>query len=123
MTSRSQSSYTDPVDRDTLLAHLRRTHFAPGDRDRALTDARKIADFLKREYAARVFGVGSLFDPDRPFRETSDIDLVVEAVPPTRFFEASAKAARMTDYELDLIPLEDANEHMKKIVREKGVEL
>lgn len=111
------------MDRRVLLAHLRRTHFAPGDRDRAIADARAIADFLKQEYGARVFGVGSLFEPERPFRVSSDIDLVVEALPPDRFFEASAKAASMTDFELDVIPLEDASEHIRRLVAEKGVEL
>lgn len=111
------------MDRNTLLTHLRRTHFAPGDRDRALADARAIAGFLKRVYGARVFGVGSLFEPDRRFRATSDIDLVVEALPPDRFFEASAKAARMTEFELDVTPLEDASEYMRTVVATKGVEL
>ena len=111
------------MDRGVLLAHLRRTHFAPGDRDRAIAETRAIADFLKREYGARVFGIGSLFESDRPFRVTSDIDLVVEALPPERFFEASAKAASMTDFELDIIPLEDAGDHIRRLVAEKGVEL
>lgn len=111
------------MDRSKLLAHLRKTHFAPGDRDRALAQARSIADFLKREYGARVIGVGSLFESDRQFRDTSDIDLVVESLPAERFFEATARAACMTDYELDVIPLEDANDYMREVARTKGVEL
>jgi predicted nucleotidyltransferase len=111
------------MDRSTLLAHLRRTHFAPGDGRRALEDAHAIADFLKREYSARVIGIGSLFEPDRRFRDTSDIDLVVEGLPAERFFEATAKAASMTDFELDVIPFEDANDYMQEAARTKGVEL
>jgi predicted nucleotidyltransferase len=111
------------VDRGTLLAHLRKTHFAAGDREAALADARAIADFLRREYGARVYGVGSLFERDRPFREHSDIDLVVEYLAPARFYEASAKAANMTEFELDVIPLEAANEYMREVVAARGVEL
>ena len=72
---------------------------------------------------AREHGVGSLFDDERAFRESSDIDLVVEGVDPSRFYEASARAAHMTDLELDVIPLEDANEYMRQIVATPGVEL
>ncbi|MFW5718372.1 MAG: nucleotidyltransferase family protein [Spirochaetota bacterium] len=111
------------MDRSTLLAHLRKTHFAPGDRDRALTHAHAIAEYLKREYGARVIGVGSLFEADRPFRDTSDIDLVVENLPVERFWEASARAAAMTDFSLDVIPLEDANDYMRQVVQTSGVEL
>ena len=111
------------MDRSVLLAHLRRTHFAPGDRDRALADANAIARFFREEYGARVFGIGSLFDPDKPFRTTSDIDLVVESMPNERFFEATGKAMFMTDFELDVIPLEDASDYIQRIVAEKGVEL
>lgn len=117
------SCYTNDMDRSVLLAHLRRTHFAPGDRSRALADASAIARFFREEYGARVFGIGSLFDPDKPFRATSDIDLAVEAIPPDHFFEATGKAMFMTDFELDVIPLEDAHDYLRRIVAEKGVEL
>jgi len=111
------------MDRSRLLAHLRKTHFAPGDRERALADAHAIAEFLKREYGVSVFGMGSLFDPERPFRGSSDIDLVVEGMPADRFFEASAKAAFMTEFGLDLIPIEDANDYIRQVVEKTGVEL
>lgn len=88
-----------------------------------MTDARSIARFFREEYGARVFGVGSLFNPTRLFRSTSDIDLVVEGMAPQRFFEATGKAAFMTDFGLEMIPLEDATDHMRPIVAEEGVEL
>jgi predicted nucleotidyltransferase len=111
------------MDRQRLLAHLQRTHFAPGDRDQAQADARVIAAYLKREYGARVIGIGSAFAPDRPFRQTSDIDLVVEGLPARAFYCASACAAAMTRFALDLIPLESATPLMRRRVESEGVPL
>jgi predicted nucleotidyltransferase len=111
------------MDRHLLLAHLQRTRFAPGDRDRAQADARVIAAYLKREYGARVIGIGSAFSPDRPFRQTSDIDLAVEGLPAQSFYRASARAAEMTRFALDLIPLESATPLMRRRVESGGVPL
>ncbi|MEW6750675.1 MAG: hypothetical protein AB1505_06825 [Candidatus Latescibacterota bacterium] len=106
-----------------LLAHLRRTRFAPGDRDQAQADARAIASYLKREYGARVVGIGSAFVTGRPFRRTSDIDLVVDGLLAADFFRASARAADMTRFPLDVIPLECATPLLRERVEEEGVEL
>ena len=106
-----------------LLAHIRKTHFAPGDRERALSDARAIAEYLRAEFGARVWGIGSAFDRNRRFTRNSDIDLVADGIPDRRFFEASARAARMTELRLDLIPLDSANNLIRRRVREEGVEL
>ena len=88
-----------------------------------MRDARAIAAYLHDEYGARVFGVGLLFEPDRRFGDRSDIDLVVEGLPAARYFEASAKAAAMTNFDLDLIPLEDATDYMREVVDTRGVPL
>ena len=111
------------MDREVLLAHLRRTRFAPGDRVRAQADARAIAAYLKREFGARVIGIGSAFCEDRPFRPTSDIDLVVEGLPAADFYRASARAADMTRLTLDVIPLESATPLLRERVEQEGVEL
>jgi predicted nucleotidyltransferase len=111
------------MDRSVLLAHIRKTHFAPGDRERANADARAIADYLRAEFGARTWGIGSAFDRTRRFTRSSDIDLIAEGIPDRRFFEASARAARMTEFRLDLIPLESANNLIRSRVREEGVEL
>ena len=68
------------MDRADLLAHLRATHFESGDRERARSDARRIARFLVGEGARRVVGIGSAFDARRSFTHRSDIDLVVEGI-------------------------------------------
>lgn len=106
-----------------MLAHIRKTHFAPGDRERAMRDAHVVAAYLRTTFGARVWGIGSAFDSARRFQFHSDIDLVVQGLPADRFFHASACAARMTEFPLDVIPLEDANSLMRQRVREEGVEL
>lgn len=111
------------MDRRELLAHLRKTHFPPGDKKQALRDARHIAAFLKEEYGARVVGIGSLFSARRAFRRDSDIDLVVNGLPAAEFFSASAKAADMTSFSLDLFPLESASPYLRERVEQEGVPL
>lgn len=94
-----------------------------GDAEGALADARRIADHLKRTYGARVFGIGSLFESARPFTPRSDIDLVVQGLPKARYFEELARVSEMTRFAIDLIPYEDANDLVRDIVAEAGVEL
>ena len=111
------------MDRSVLRAYLRRTRFAPGDRDAARADASRIASFLRAEGATRVVGIGSAFVASRRFTRRSDIDLVVEGLPPQRFFAASAKAADMTGFKLDVTPLESATDYMRQSAADEGVDL
>ena len=113
------------MDRLLLLEHLRRTRFAPGDRARARRDARRIAAFLRQRGAERVVGFGSAFLPEEEKRFTtrSDLDLAVEGLPPRHFFTTLARAQRLTDFQLDLVPLESATAFLRKTVREEGVPL
>jgi predicted nucleotidyltransferase len=111
------------MDRGVFLAHIRRTRFAPGDRENAQADARRIADFLREQGASRVVGIGSAFAPNRRFTKRSDIDLVVEGLPPRRFFRALAEAADTTAFALDLTPAESATDYMRQAVDEEGVDL
>lgn len=111
------------MDRRAFLEHVRRTHFAPGDHGTARADARRIARFLRRQGARRVVGIGSAFAPDRRFTMRSDIDLAVEGLPAERFFRASARAADMTAFELDLIPVESATDYMLRAIHDEGVDL
>ena len=106
-----------------MLEHFRKTHFAPGNRGKARTDARAIARFLKDSFGARVIGIGSAFAGERRFRPDSDIDLVVDGLPPEHFFAAGARASEMTQFAVDLIPLESATEALRAVVEEEGVEL
>ena len=47
----------------------------------------------------------------------------MEGLPPRRFFRASAMAADMTTFELDLTPVESAADYMRQAVDEEGVDL
>ena len=111
------------MNRSTLLNHIRATHFESGDRKLALADAQRIAACLVKQGATRVVGIGSVFEPSRPFTDRSDIDLVVEGIEPSQFFSVSAGAAAMTDFRLDLTALEVATASLRRVVNESGVEL
>ena len=109
--------------RSVLLDHLRATHLKSGDRELALSNARRIARFLRSSGARRVVGIGSAFDPARPFTRRSDIDLVVEGIAPGMFYSLSARAAAMTKFDLDVTPLESATPALVRIVNDEGLEL
>ena len=111
------------MDHRVFLDHIRLTRFAPGARETARADARRIADFLRAEGATRIVGIGSAFVSTRRFTRRSDIDLLVEGLPPRRFFRASARAADMTTFELDLTPVEAAADYMRRAVDDEGVDL
>ena len=109
--------------RADFLDHLRRTHFESGDRDLAVVDAERVAGFLRESGARRVVGIGSAFDPSRPFTHRSDIDLVAVGIDPERFYAVSAKAAALTGFPLDVTPMETATPALKRVVETEGVEL
>ena len=111
------------MDRDLFLQHVRRTRFLSDGRETALEDARRVARFLMRHGARRVLGIGSAFAPSRRFTPRSDIDLAVEGLRPECFFRVSAQAAAMTDFPLDLIPIEAASATFRRVIRDGGVEL
>jgi predicted nucleotidyltransferase len=112
------------VDRRAVLEYLRKTRFAEGDRASAEAQARSIAHYLKQEYGAtRLVGIGSLFSSHKLFRPDSDIDLIAAGIPPDVFFRASARAADMTAFKLDLIPLESATPLVLERMEEEAVEL
>ena len=111
------------MDRQALLRHIRATRFESGDRFRARVDARRIAEMLRRQGAKRVFGIGSAFEDERPFTHRSDLDLVVEGLPPALFFSAWAQAEELAAAVVDLKPLETATTAFRKAVRERGVSL
>ena len=111
------------MDRQALLRHIRATHFESGDRLGARANARRIAEMLRRHGARRVFGIGSVFEDERPFTRRSDLDLVVEGLPPALFFFAWAQAEKQTGLSVDLKSLETATRAFRKAVQERGVPL
>ncbi len=91
----------------------------------ALSAAQKCAQVLYGNYGVRkVYLFGSLNEPER-FHDRSDIDLVVDGLPPNLYFKAVAELWRLLPpgMELDLIPFEDADSELRERVVEEGVTL
>jgi len=91
----------------------------------ALSAAQKCAQVLYEDYGVReVYLFGSLNEPER-FHDRSDIDLVVDGLPPRLYFKALAELWRLLPQgmQLDLIPLEDADSELHERVLKEGVPL
>jgi uncharacterized protein len=92
-------------------------------RGRAWASARQAADVLRSRFGAKdVFAFGSLVRQGT-YDERSDVDLAVRGVPPRAFFRASAAAAAVCEFELDLIDLDDCSPALAEQVRREGVAL
>ena len=112
---------TKAKSRNNPQAYLAARRNDPGRKRKAQEEARAVARFLSESYGARVYGIGSLFDLDRSFSGKSDIDLVVMGLPKEKFFSICADAGQLTQFQVDIIPYEDANELIRETVKEKGV--
>jgi len=91
----------------------------------ALSAAQRCAHLLYENYDVRkVYLFGSLNEPER-FHNGSDIDLVVDGLPPHLYFKALAELWRLLPpgMELDLIPFEDADSELHERVVKEGVTL
>ena len=91
----------------------------------AVSAAQECAHLLYENYGVRkVYLFGSLNEPER-FHDRSDIDLVVDGLPPHLYFKALAELWRLLPpgMELDLIPFEDADSELHKRVLKEGVTL
>jgi predicted nucleotidyltransferase len=85
-------------------------------------DAARIAAMLRRDFGVtHVLLFGSLargrFLPD------SDIDLAVAGLPVTAFFTALAQAAKLSEFPVDLKPMEDLDVHFRDRVLATGEEI
>ena len=88
----------------------------------ARAGALRVAAMLRRDFGAtRVLLFGSLargrFLPD------SDIDLAVAGLPAAAFFPALAQASKLSEFPIDLKPLEDLDPHFKARVLASGEEI
>lgn len=87
--------------------------------------AQKCARHLRAEYdASAVYLIGSTAFSER-FHPRSDIDLMVKGLQDEKYFKALKDCWDLLppDFELDLIPWDDAPEELKKKAREKGEHL
>jgi uncharacterized protein len=88
----------------------------------ARADAARIAALLRRDFGVkRVVLFGSLasgrFQPD------SDIDLAVEGLAAAAFFPALAQASRLSEFPIDLKPIEDLTPHFRMRVLTTGEDI
>ncbi len=102
------------VEKQKERAHLR---------ERAYQDAHALANILYTKYSAtNVYLFGSLLEKER-FNENSDIDLAVEGLQGSIFFEAVGELLLRTKFPLNLIPLKNCPESLRKKIITTGERL
>ncbi len=85
----------------------------------ARQDARQIAAFLAKHYGVqKVVLFGSL--ATGPFTADSDIDLAVAGLPVADFFQAYGELMALSDFIIDLKPLEKVDPHFYQRVMTQG---
>ena len=88
--------------------------------DQARRDACKIAEYLGEKYqVSRVFLFGSVLK-DGDFSGKSDLDIGVVGLKKSDFYKALADISQLTEFNIDLKPLEDCSEVFAKQVKEQG---
>jgi predicted nucleotidyltransferase len=76
--------------------------------DSVRRDVLKAIEILKDLGADRVYVFGSVLSAAAG-TDPGDIDIAVEGLSPTRYFEAHGRLAMHLDHEFDLVDLEDAS--------------
>lgn len=86
-------------------------------RSRALQVAKRVADSLKEQFGAKqVMLFGSLAH-GHWYTRNSDIDIAVWGLEPSRFFEAlSVAEALSSDFDVDLLPMEDCKPEWRDVI-------
>lgn len=89
---------------------------------RAFTEARQLARILGEDYGAqKVYLFGSLARENAPFKATSDIDLGVEGLSADRFYEALGELLLKSTFLVDLKPLENASDQLRRFIQKEGI--
>lgn len=92
-------------------------------RKKAYQEAHVLANILYTKYSAtNVYLFGSLLEKGR-FNENSDIDLAVEGLPGSIFFEAVGELLLRSKFPLNLIPLRNCPESLRKKIITTGEHL
>jgi uncharacterized protein len=86
---------------------------------RALKTVDKLKNILIEKYSVtKIVLVGSCADKDR-FKDHSDIDLCAEGIKSDQYFQACGELlVESGEFDVDLIPIEDANERMKEKIKQ-----
>lgn len=87
---------------------------------KARRDGRKIAEYLGKKYrVSRVYIFGSVLN-EGDFNGKSDLDIAVVGLKKSEFYKALADISQLSEFSIDLKPLEDCSEEFKKRVKEQG---
>jgi uncharacterized protein len=87
--------------------------------EKARSDVREIVDILVNNFhAQQIILFGSLVKGK--FSDRSDIDLAVAGIPKQEYFAAVAAANQLTQFWVDLKPLEDLEPHFRHRVLTTG---
>lgn len=90
--------------------------------ERAHNDARQIAEMLRSRFGVtQVLLFGSL--AKGRFEATSDVDLAVAGLAEAEFFQAVAQAGKLSDFPVDLKPLDALAPHFLAEVLSTGIEI
>jgi predicted nucleotidyltransferase len=90
--------------------------------DQARLELEQIVQFLLEAYPVQqIILFGSLVKGQ--FGSTSDIDLAVAGLPSSSFFEAYGAITRLTQFKVDLKPLESLHPHFRRRVLKQGEKL
>jgi predicted nucleotidyltransferase len=90
---------------------------------KAMTIAKKVASFLKKEYGAtRVMLFGSLAKGF--FEKDSDIDIYFEGIPNKRILDASGHCFEVfRQHDIDLIPDAFCHDQLRRKILKEGIVL
>ena len=88
--------------------------------DRARKVGQKVAEYLAEKYrVSRVILFGSVLKKG-DFNGKSDLDIAVVGLKKSEFYKALADISQLSEFNIDLKPLEDCSEEFKKRVEEQG---
>ncbi len=117
---------TDDVDVKVVAARIRRLNAAERRRiaarkDRARQKAHEVASHLAQADLAvvTVWGFGSTFEADRPYRMDSDVDIAVEG----GNLYALMRHADKYEIPVDLVDTQEVSETMAVAIRKRGTVL
>jgi predicted nucleotidyltransferase len=89
-------------------------------RERALAAAERAAAHLADAGATKVILFGSLAR-ESGFGQHSDIDLAIEGISWSEYWSVWAAVDSLTDFDVDIVVLEDANPALKERIDNEGV--
>ena len=90
-------------------------------REKAVSEAKRLAVLLisRIPKITKIWGFGSVFESNRPFSESSDIDLALEGGD----FFAAFKIVENSSFKVDLIDITGKNDMFANLIREYGTNL